>query len=127
MKLSSIFLETQSQKPSYSQIMQHLQKNGYSRNKSNQALQAGKNRYWIEEKLTQNNKSVYSLIKKEINIIEVEYRDFDNNLQKTEQIVKNHRTSDTSSTSPILGVSDTCTTSIQVCTGENMNIDIPVL
>jgi len=121
------FLETQSQKPSYSQIMQHLQKNGYSRNKSNQALQAGKNRYWIEEKLTQNNKSVYSLVKKEINVIEVEYRDCDNNLQKTEQIVKNPRTSDTSSTSPILGVSDTCTTSIQVCTGENMNIDIPVL
>jgi len=118
------FIEKQSQKPSYSQIMQHLQKAGYSRNKANQALQNGKGRYWQEEKLTQNNKSVYSLIPQKPNVVEFEYLAADNNLQRTEQIVKNTCTSDTS---PILGVSDTCTTSIQVCTGENMNIDIPVL
>ena len=116
------FLESQSEKPSYSQIMQHLQKQGYSRNRSNQALQAGKNRYWKEEKLTQNNKSVYSLLKKEQNVIEVEYRNFDNNLQKTEQIVKVARTSDTSRTSPIYGVCSNGTTPVQVRTSaSNIN------
>jgi len=111
------FLEKQSQKPTYSQIMQHLQKTGCSRNKSNQALQNGKGRYWNEEKLTQNNKSVYSLIPQQP----------DNNLQKTEQIIKNSRTSDTSRTSPILGDCHDTNTLVQVHTGENMNIDIPVL
>ena len=121
------FIESQTQKPSYSQIMQHLQKQGYSRNKSNSALQNGKGRYWREEKLTQNNKSVYSLITQKPNVIEVEYLDADNNLQRTEQIVKNSRTSDTSRTSPILEDCHNSNTSVQVCTGENMNIDIPVL
>lgn len=121
------FIETQTQNPSYSQIMQHLQKTGYSRNKSNQALQNGKGRYWQEEKLTQNNKSVYSLIPKQPDVVEVEYHDADNNLQKTEQIVKNTCTSDTSRTSPISGDCHDTNTLVQVHTGENMNIDIPVL
>ena len=108
------FLESQSQKPSYTQIMQYLQKQGYSRNKSNQALQNGKGRYWTEEKLTQNNKSVYSLITKpKQKFVEVQYFDADNNLQKSEQIVKNLRTSDTSRTSPILGVCRDGTTPVQ--------------
>jgi len=111
------FIETQTQKPTYSQIMQHLQKQGYSRNKSNQALQNGKNRYWKEEKLTQNNKSVYSIISEQKpNVIEVEYRDFDNNLQKTEQIVKNSLTSDTSRTSPTYGLCEDSTTPVQART-----------
>jgi len=109
------FLESQPEKPSYSQIMQHLQQS-YSRNKSNQALQAGKGRYWNEQKLTQNNKSVYSLIPQQSPVVEVEYRDFDNNLQKTEQIVKVARTSDTSRTSPIYGVCSNGTTPVQVRT-----------
>jgi len=78
------FIETQTQKPTYSQIMQCLQKQGYSRNKSNQALQNGKGIYWQEEKLTQNNKSVYSLIFQKPNVVEVEYLDTNSNLQKTE-------------------------------------------
>ncbi len=115
------FLEKQTQKPTYSQIMQHLQKQGYSRNKANKALQNGKNRYWKEEKLTQNNKSVYSIIsqnpKTAENVnYEVEYVDQENNLIKTEQIPKNTRTSDTSRTSPFYGVSSTCTTPVQVRT-----------
>ncbi|WP_151900460.1 AAA family ATPase [Sulfurimonas hydrogeniphila] len=121
------FLEKQSQKPSYSQIMQHLQKAGYSRNKSNQALQNSKGRYWQEEKLTQNNKSVYFLIPQKPNIVEIEYLDADNNLQRNEQIIKTPRTSDISRTSPILGRYDNSNTTVQVHTGENMNIDIPVL
>lgn len=56
------FIEEQNQKPNYSKIMQHLSKEGFPRNKSNQALQNGKDRYWKEEKLTQNNRSVYTLI-----------------------------------------------------------------
>jgi len=118
------FLEKQTEKPTYTKIMQHLQKQGFSRNKANQALQAGKNRYWIEEKLIQNNKSVYSLItqknNKNINYVEVEYRDKDDNLEKIEQKIiqnmKNPRTSDTSGTSPFYGVSNTCTTPVQVRT-----------
>jgi len=110
------FIEKQTEKPTYSRIMQHLQKQGYSRNKSNKALQAGKNRYWQEEKLTQNNRSVYSIISQNVkiaenvNYIEVEYVDQENNLIKTEQIVKNPRTSDTSRTSPFYGLSETCAT-----------------
>ncbi len=121
------FIEKQSQKPSYSQIMQHLQKAGYPRNKCNQALQNGKNRYWKEEKLTQNNKSVYSVILKQPSVVEVEYRDFDNNLQKREQITKVARTSDTSRTSPILGVSDTDTVPIPPVQVRPNQIDMPVL
>ena len=119
------FLETQSQKPSYTQIMQHLQKQGYSRNKSNQALQNGKGRHWQEEKLTQNNKSVYSLITPKV--IEVEYRDYDNNLQKTEQIVQNPRTSDTSRTSPNLGVCRDDTIPIQPVQVNTSNAYMPLL
>ena len=44
--------------------MKHLAKINFPRNKSNLALQNGKERYWKEEKLTQNNRSVYTLIKK---------------------------------------------------------------
>ena len=66
------FIEEQSQKPTYSQIMQHLTKEGFTRNKTNEALQNGKGRYWKEEKLTQNNRSVYTLIKQSL---VVEYED----------------------------------------------------
>ena len=119
------FLETQSQKPSYTQIMQHLQKQGYARNKSNTALQNGKNKYWKEEKLTQNNKSVYSLITPKV--IEVEYRDYDNNLQKTEQIVQNPRTSDISRTSPTLGVCRDGTTPVQPVQVNTSNTYMPLI
>ena len=60
------FIEAQTQKPTYSLIMQHLQKLGYPRNKSNEALQNGKNRYWQEQKITQNNKSVFTIIEKPV-------------------------------------------------------------
>ena len=106
------FLEKQSQKPSFSQIMKHLQQQGYSRNKSNQALQNGKGRYWHEEKLTQNNKSVYSLISQKPNVVEIEYFDTDNNLQRTEQIVKNSRISDTGRISPIFRDCNNSSTSV---------------
>lgn len=66
------FIEEQTQKPTYSQIMQHLTKEGFARNKSNEALQSGKSRYWKEEKLTQNNRSVYMLIKQPI-VVEYKY------------------------------------------------------
>ena len=122
------FLESQSQKPSYSQIMQHLQKQGYSRNKSNQALQNGKNRYWNEEKLKQNNKSVYSLItQQKPKVVEVQYFDVDGNLQKTEQIVKNPRTSDISRTSPTLGVCRDGTTPVQPVQVNTSNAYMPLL
>lgn len=48
-------------KPNYSEIMIHLLKNQYSKNKSNAVLQRGKSKYWIETKLQTNNKSIYSL------------------------------------------------------------------
>jgi len=116
------FIEKQTEKPTYSKIMQYLQKQGYSRNRANKALQNGKGRYWREEKLMQNNRSVYSLIPQNsktaenVNYIEVEYVDQENNLIKTEQIVKNTCTSDTSRTSPFYGLSNTCTTPVQVRT-----------
>jgi len=66
------FIEEQNQKPNYSKIIQHLQKEGYARNKANLALQNGKNRYWREEKLTQNNRSVYTLI---VQVVETIYED----------------------------------------------------
>jgi len=118
------FLESQSQKPSYSQIMQHLQKQGYSRNKSNKALQNGKSRYWREEKLTQNNKSVYSLITSKV--IEVEYFDVNNNIQKIQK-VKNPRTSDTSRTSPNLGVCSNDTTPVQPVQVNSSNTYMPLI
>ena len=124
------FLDKQTQKPTYSQIMQHLQKQGYPRNKSNKALQNGKNRYWKEEKLSQNNKSVYSLISQNpkvnenVNYIEVKYVDQENNLIKTEHIAKNTRTS---GTSPFYGVSNTCTTPAQVHTSESNQISMPLI
>ena len=133
------FLEKQSQKPSYSQIMQHLQKQGYSRNRSNQALQNGKNRYWQEEKLSQNNRSVYSIIPqnqkndKNVNIVEIEYRDKDDNLEKIEQQIiqnmKNTRTSDTSRTSPFYGLFESGTTPVQVRTSANIQnqISMPLI
>ena len=122
------FLESQSQKPSYSQIMQHLQKQGYSRNKSNQALQNGKNRYWNEEKLKQNNKSVYSLItQQKPKVVEVQYFDVDGNLQKSEQIVKNPRTSDISRTSPTLGVCRDGTTPVQPVQVNTSNTYMPLI
>jgi len=95
------FLKNQNEKPNYSQVMQHLQKEGYSRNKANLALQSGKDKHWKEEKLTQNNKSIYSLINKNP---KVEYRDVNNNIQKIEKIVKNTCTSNTSRTSSTLGI-----------------------
>ena len=49
--------------PSYSQIMSHLLKLGYARNKINLSIQNGKNRYWEEKKLVQNNRSVFSIIR----------------------------------------------------------------
>ena len=132
------FLEKQAQKPTYSKIMQHLQKQGYSRNKSNQAVQAGKGRYWEEEKLTQNNKSVYSLIRRNQksdkslrDYIEIEYRDEDNHLIKTEQQIiqniKNTRISDTSRTSPTLGLCEINTTTIQPIQVQSNQINMPII
>jgi len=71
-----VFIEEQNQKPNYSKIMQHLQKEGYARNKANLALQNGKDRYWKEGKLTQNNRSVYTLI---IQAVETAYEDISKN------------------------------------------------
>jgi len=102
------FLEKENKKPSYSQIMQHLQKEGYSRNKANQALQNGKNRYWEEEKLSQNNRSVYSLI---VDVpVEIIYQDED--LSKL---------TSTSDTSPFYGGSINSISPVQVRTSENLN------
>ena len=127
------FLQTQTQKPSYTQIMQHLQKQNYSRNKANKALRAGKNRYWKEEKLTQNNKSVYFLISlkskndKNVNITEIEYKDENDKLIETEEIVKNSSTGDISGTSPTLGlceIGDITVLPVQVQTNQ---INMPII
>ena len=56
------YIEKQSNKPTYTQIKEHLKKLGYSHNKANRVIQNGKDRYWTELKLSQNNKSVYSLL-----------------------------------------------------------------
>jgi len=82
------FIEEQNQKPNYSKIMLHLQKEGYSRNKVNLALQNGKNRYWKEQKLTQNNRSVYTLIAQ---AIDTTYEDIsDNSLNKCDKSDKSY-------------------------------------
>jgi replicative DNA helicase len=119
------FLEKQAQKPSYSQIMQHLQKQGYARNKSNLALQNGKNRYWKEEKLIQNNKSVYSLYSLfKANIpVEIIYQDE----IKNQEVSRIARTSDTSRTSPTLGLSDTHTTFIQPVQVRTSQVQMPII
>jgi replicative DNA helicase len=57
-------------KPNYSEIMVHLLKNQYSKNKSNAVLQRGKGKYWIETKLQTNNKSIYSLVSKKPFVVE---------------------------------------------------------
>lgn len=62
-----IFIEQQTNKPIYSQIMKHLRKLGFPQNKSNIVLQNGKGRLWHETKLSENNKSVYSIIYKNEN------------------------------------------------------------
>ena len=130
------FLEKQTEKPTYSKIMQHLQKKGYARNKSNQAIQNGKDRYWQEEKLIQNNKSVYSLISqnqkkdKTGNVIEIEYRDKDN-LQKIEQEIfkniKNTRISDTSRTSPTLGLCEIGDITVLPVQVQSNQINMPII
>ena len=80
------FIEEQNQKPNYSKIMQYLQKEGFPRNKSNLALQNGKDRYWKEEKLTQNNRSVYTLI---IHAIETIYEDIaESSINKSDKSYK---------------------------------------
>ena len=64
------------------------QKEGFARNKSNLALQNGKNRHWKEEKLTQNNRSVYTLI---VQVIETVYEDVsESGLNKSDKSYKSY-------------------------------------
>lgn len=58
-----IFIDDQKEPPSYSNIMTYLTELQFSKNRVNQVLQEGKGRYWKVERLKQNNKTVFSLIK----------------------------------------------------------------
>jgi len=94
------FVEEQNQKPTYTQIMQHLQKQGFARNKSNQALQNGKGRYWKEDKLTQNNRSVYTLIKQPIVTEYVVINDTDKSNKSDKSIFRASVDTDTNKDKP---------------------------
>lgn len=116
------FIEEQNQKPNYSKIMQHLQKEGFPRNKSNLALQNGKNRYWKEEKLTQNNRSVYTLI---IQVVETVFEDIsESSLNKSDKSYKSIYRGSLDDT-PIQDKPDK--SQVNPIISDNLHIEIPYL
>ncbi len=116
------FIEEQNQKPNYSKIMQHLQKEGYARNKANLALQNGKDRYWKEEKLTQNNRSVYTLI---VQVIETVYEDIsESGLNKSDKSYKSIYRGSLDDT-PIQDKPDK--SQVNPIISDNLHIEIPYL
>ncbi|WP_066403397.1 DnaB-like helicase N-terminal domain-containing protein [Aliarcobacter cryaerophilus] len=61
------FIKNHSDKPIYSDILKHLVDYGYNKDRVNKIIQNGKNVYWKVTSLTQNNKTIYTLIDREDN------------------------------------------------------------
>ena len=56
------FIKNHKDKPIYSEILKHLVDCGYNKDRVNKIIQNGKNVCWKVTQLTQNNKTIYSLI-----------------------------------------------------------------
>ncbi|WNL11782.1 DnaB-like helicase N-terminal domain-containing protein [Aliarcobacter cryaerophilus] len=61
------YIKKHKDKPIYSEILKHLVDYGYSKDRVNKIIQNGKNVCWKVTQLTQNNKTIYSLIDNEDN------------------------------------------------------------
>lgn len=61
------FIKNHKDKPIYSDILKHLVDCGYNKDRVNKIIQNGKNVCWKVTSLTQNNKTIYSLIDREDN------------------------------------------------------------
>jgi len=59
------FIQDCKTQPTYSQILTFLLESGYSKNKANEVIQSGKNRYWRVEKVKEKNKNLFFLIQQE--------------------------------------------------------------
>jgi len=60
-KLEIIDFITNTKEPTYTKILNYILDLGYSKNKIAEVLREGEGRYWVREKLKQNNKSVFKL------------------------------------------------------------------
>jgi replicative DNA helicase len=56
------FIKNHKDKPIYSEILKHIVDYGYNKDRVNKIIQNGKNVCWKVTQLTQNNKTIYSLI-----------------------------------------------------------------
>lgn len=65
------FISNSRAEPSYSQILNYLMENGYPKMKSNDLLRAGKNKFWYSKKLKQFNKTVFSLVDYDQDLINI--------------------------------------------------------
>ena len=61
------FIKNHKDKPIYSDILKHLVDCGYNKDRVNKIIQNGKNVCWKVTSLTQNNKTIYTLIDREDN------------------------------------------------------------
>ena len=61
------FIKNHKDKPIYSEILKHIVDYGYNKDRVNKIIQNGKNVCWKVTQLTQNNKTIYSLIDNEDN------------------------------------------------------------
>ena len=61
------YIKKHKDKPIYSEILKHLVDYGYNKDRVNKIIQNGKNVCWKVTSLTQNNKTIYSLIDREDN------------------------------------------------------------
>lgn len=65
------FISNSRTEPSYSQILNYLMENGYPKMKSNDLIKAGKNKFWYSKKLKQFNKTVFSLVDYDQDLINI--------------------------------------------------------
>lgn len=61
------YIKKHKDKPIYSEILKHLVDYGYNKDRVNKIIQNGKNVCWKVTSLTQNNKTIYTLIDREDN------------------------------------------------------------
>ena len=61
------FIKNHKDRPIYSEILKHLVDCGYNKDRINKIIQSGKNVYWKVTQLSQNNKTIYTLIDREDN------------------------------------------------------------
>lgn len=65
------FISNSKTEPSYSQILNYLMENGYPKMKSNDVIKTGKDKFWYSKKLKQFNKTIFSLVDYDHDLINI--------------------------------------------------------